>query len=59
MALNDSELKALDTFGNCKRPVFSIGVPQHMHRITKLWTSQNNERKNTVVAQLCVLSDAP
>ena len=24
-----SELKALDTFGNSQRPVFSLGVSQH------------------------------
>ena len=29
-------LKALDTFGNCQRPVFLLGVPQHMHKITNL-----------------------
>ena len=27
-------LKALDTVGNCLRPVFSLGVSQHMHEIT-------------------------
>ena len=31
-------LKALDTFGNnCQRPVFSLCVSQHMHKITNLW----------------------
>ena len=25
------ELKTVDTFGNCQRPVFSLGVSQHMH----------------------------
>ena len=29
-------LKALDTIGNCQRPVFSLGVSQHMHIITNL-----------------------
>ena len=29
-------LKALDTFGNCRKPVFSLGVPQHVHKITNL-----------------------
>ena len=24
----------LDTFGNCPRPVFSLGVSQHMYKIT-------------------------
>ena len=27
-------LKALDTFGNCQRPVFSLGVSQHTRKIT-------------------------
>ena len=27
----------VDTFGNCQRPVFSLGVCQHMHTILKLW----------------------
>ena len=26
----------VDTFGNCQRPVFSLGVSQHMHKITNL-----------------------
>ena len=47
-------LKALDTFGNCQRPVFLLGVPQHMHKITnlrKIWLNWslnlqgNNERR--------------
>ena len=29
-------LKTLDTFGNCQRPVFSLGVSQYMHKITNL-----------------------
>ena len=29
-------LKAVDTIGNCQRPVFSLGVSQHMHKITNL-----------------------
>ena len=28
-------LKPVDTIGNCQRPVFSLGVSQHMHKITK------------------------
>ena len=31
-----ASLKTLDTFGNCRRPVFSLGVSQHMHKITNL-----------------------
>ena len=26
----------LDTFGNCQRAVFSLGVSQHQHNITNL-----------------------
>ena len=29
-------LKTLDTIGNCLRPVFSLGVSQHMHKIKNL-----------------------
>ena len=32
----DSTLKTLDTIGNCQRPVFSLGVSQHVHKIKKL-----------------------
>ena len=48
-------LKTLDTTGNCQRPVFSLGVSQHMHKLTNLWKFElnwskqlrdNNERKN-------------
>ena len=28
-------LKALVTLGTCQRPVSSLGVSQHMHKITK------------------------
>ena len=37
-----SFLKALDTFGNCQRPVFSFGVSQHMNKRTNLWTFELN-----------------
>ena len=59
-------LKTVDTIGNCQRPVFSLGVSQHMHKITYLgkcelnWSSKlrdSNERKNTLVTQSCVLLD--
>ena len=49
-------LKAVDTIGNCQRLVFTIGVSQHMHKITNLWKFELNrlqdinERKNTCVA---------
>ena len=61
-------LKTLDTIGNnCQRLVCSLGVSQHMHKITNLWKlielnrslklRDNNERKNTLVTRGCVLSD--
>ena len=48
------------TIGNCQRPVFSLAVSQHMHKITNLCKFElkrstklqdNNERKNTLVTQ--------
>ena len=65
----DIPLKTLDnvTIGNCQRPVCSLSVSQHKHKITSLWkfelnwTSklrENDERKKTpLVGQICVLSD--
>ena len=56
-----------DTIGNCQRPVFSLSVSQHMHKITILWKFElnwssklrdNNERKKHIVTRSCVLSDA-
>ena len=35
-------LKTMDTIGNCRRPVFSLGVSQHMHNITNLWKFELN-----------------
>ena len=55
--INNNTLKTLDTIGNWQRQVFSLGVSQHMHKITNLskfelnWSSKlwdNNERKNTL-----------
>ena len=40
-------LKTLDTIGNCRRPVFSLGASQHMHKVTNLY-------KNFVLAQSVV-----
>ena len=60
-------LKTVDTIGNCQRLVFTVGVSQHMHKITNLLKFEhnrlsnlrgNNERKNTLVTRRCVLSDA-
>ena len=54
-------LKILDTISNCQRPVFSLDVSQHMHKITNLWKfeldwlsklRENNGRKNALVAQV-------
>ena len=59
-------LKALYTFGNCQRPVFSLGVSHHNHKITSLWKCglnrssklrKNDESKNNLVGRICVISD--
>ena len=59
-------LKGRYTFGYCQRPVFSLGVSQHRHKITSLWKfglnrssklRENYETKKTPVRQICVLSD--
>ena len=42
----DLKLKTLDTIGNCKRLVFSLGVSQHMHKITNLWKFELNRSSN-------------
>ena len=31
-----SPLKAVDTIGSCQRLAFTVGVSQHMHKITNL-----------------------
>ena len=31
-----AQLKTLDTIGNCQKLAFTVGVPQHMHKITNL-----------------------
>ena len=60
-------LKTLETNGKCQRVVSTVGVSQHMHKITNLWRFELNrshklrninERKNTLVAIGNVLSDA-
>ena len=59
------KLKALDTIGNCQRPVFSLAESQHIHKLTNLWKVKlnrssklrdNNERKSTLVTRCCALS---
>ena len=56
-------LKTLDSIGNCRRPVFPLGVSQHMYKITILckfelnWSSKlrdNNESKSTLATRSCV-----
>ena len=51
-------LKGRYTIGNCQRPVFSLGVSQHKHKITSLWKfelnwssqlRENDESKNTLI----------
>ena len=59
-------LKGRYKFMNCQRPVFSLGVSHHKHKITSLWKfvlnrssklRENDERKNTLVGRIFVLSD--
>ena len=67
LPLHHCVLKALYTFGNCQRPVFSLGVSHHKHKNVKQscenWPHlssklrENDERKNTLVGRICVLSD--
>ena len=56
----------MGTIGNCQRPVFSVGVSHHKHKITSLWKfglnrssklRENDERNNTLVRRFCVLLD--
>ena len=51
--------KTLYTIGNCVRPVFSLGVSQHMRKITNQWklelnrsskSRDNNERKKKTLS---------
>ena len=60
-------LKTMDTIGNCQRLVFTVGVSQHMHKITNLWKFElnqssnlrdNNEKKKNLLSRSCALSDA-
>ena len=65
-ALQCINVYSLDTIGNCLRPLFSLGVSQHMHNITNLWRfelnrlskQRDNNLKNTLATRSCVLSDA-
>ena len=49
-------------FGNCQRPVFSLGVSHHKHKLTILWKfglnqssklQENNEWKAHLLHKLC------
>jgi hypothetical protein len=56
-------LTAMDTFGNCQRPIFSLGVSQHIHKNNKpvkIWTqlvinvAKEKLKKNTPLShKLC------
>ena len=35
-------LKTLDTIGNCQRPVSSLQLSQHVHKITNVWKFELN-----------------
>ena len=54
--------QTLDTIGNCQRPVFSLGVSQHKHKITNpvkkfsLKLRYNNERKIPFLHEVCAFS---
>ena len=37
-----TNLKTLDTIANCQRLALTVGVSQHMHKITKLWKFEIN-----------------
>ena len=41
-----TSLKAVDTIGNCQRLAFTVGVSQHMHKITNLWKFELNRSSN-------------
>ena len=52
--------EALNTFGNCQRPVFSLGVNQHVYKLpVEIWTQwsselrANNGRKTPFSHKLC------
>ena len=56
-------LKAVDTIGSCQRLAFTVGVSQHMHKITNLWKFElnrssklgdnNEKRKHPGHTKLC------
>ena len=38
-------LKAVDTIGNCQRLAFTVGVSQHMHKITSFSKAMTLQRE--------------
>ena len=40
-------LKTVDTIGSCQRLLFTVGVSQHMHKITKRWKFELSRPLNT------------
>ena len=66
MQMGFGVLKAVDTIGNCQSLALTVGVSQHMHKITNLWKillnrssnlRDDNERKSTLVTRSCVRLD--
>jgi len=39
-------LRAVDTIGNCQRLAFTVGLSQHIHKITNLWKFELNRSSN-------------
>ena len=61
-----SSLKAMDTIGNCQKLAFTVGISQHMQKITNLWNFElnrstklrdNNERRKNLVTRSWVRLD--
>ena len=50
-------LKAVDTIGNCQRLAFTVGVSQHMHKITNLCEFELNRSLNLIIKNLQDLQD--
>ena len=44
--LFNCQLKAVDTICNCQRLAFTVGVSQHMHKITNLFKFELNRSSN-------------
>ena len=46
-----SPLNAVDTVSNCQRLAFTVGVSQHMHKITNLWKFELNRSSSIELAR--------